>query len=176
MDAHSLDSIPVSQIMTSPVKTANEVDTVRKICQIMVDSKIGSIIIVKSNDNSQQDAVGIVTERDIVRHIAERPISFEAPVVQIMSKPLITMYGNGSLADALQTMQNRDIRRIAVVVDAANNKLVGIVTDKDIFRFIANNESIASTFVNEELLAKDKSRMAERLSTNTLHNLIQKKA
>jgi CBS domain-containing protein len=174
MVTSKLDSIPISQIMVSPVKTAKEGDTVRQVCRVMVEHKIGSIVIVKSNDNSRQDGVGIVTERDIVRHIAEKPISFEAPVVQLMSKPLITMHSNGSLSDALQTMQNKDIRRI-VIVDAAN-KMAGIVTDKDIFRFIASNETIASTFVDEELLARDKSLMAERLSTNILHDLIQRKA
>ena len=173
MGSNSLDSIPVSKIMVSPVKTAKEIDTVRQICKIMVEHNIGSVIIIKGNDNNQQDAVGIVTERDIVRHIAERPISFEAQVDQIMSRPLITIRANGSLADALQTMQHKDMRRI-VVVDA-DNKMVGIVTDKDIFRFIATNESIASTLVDEELLAKDKSMMAERLSTNLLHDLIQKR-
>jgi len=46
----------------------------------------------------------------------------------------------------------------------------------DIFRFIANNESVASAIVNEELLSLNRSMMAERLSTNTLHDLIQKRA
>lgn len=172
VSTNGLDSIPISRIMVSPVKTAKEIDTVRQICKIMVEHKIGSVVIIKNDDN-QQNAVGIVTERDIVKHTAERPISFEAAIVQLMSKPLITMHENGSLADALQTMQHKDIRRI-VVLDASN-KMAGIVTDKDILRFIVNNESIASTFINEELLAKDKGRMAERLSTNILHDLIQKK-
>jgi CBS domain-containing protein len=166
----SLDSIPVSRVMSSPVKTVRENESVQQACKTMVQNNIGSVIVV-----SQSKApAGIITERDVVRHLAENPVSFAAPASQIMSKPLVTIHPNGSIRDALQTMQSRDIRRLVVVSDDGKN-MVGIVTDKDIFRFISRNESAASAFVSEEVLARDR-EMGERFSTSLLDDIIHRRA
>jgi CBS domain-containing protein len=170
MSGSSLDSILMSKIMSSPVKTVTEDNTVQQACKTMVENNIGSIIVINATD---QAPVGIVTERDIVRHIAEKPISFAAPVAQIMSRPVITIHPNGSLRDALQVMQSRDIRRL-VVVSNDGKTLAGIVTDKDIFRFIAKNESIASTFVSEEVLSRS-GELTDRFSTSLLDDIIHRR-
>ncbi len=156
--------------MSSPVKTVTEDNTVQQTCKTMVEYNIGCIVVVKAND---QALVGIATERDIVRHLAEKPISFAAPIAQIMSKPVVTIHPNGSLRDALQVMQSKDIRRLVVVSNDGKN-LAGIVTDKDIFRFIAKNESIASTFVSEEVLSRS-GELADRFSTSLLDDIIHRK-
>jgi len=109
MSGHTLNSVSISQIMASPVKTAKDTDTVRQVCIEMVKHHIGSVVMVKAETDSQE-GIGIITERDIVRHIAEKPISFEAPAVHLMNKPLIKMHTGGSLADALQTTLRTDIR------------------------------------------------------------------
>lgn len=157
--------------MSSPVKTVQENETLQHACKIMNANNIGGII-VQAKDKPPTP-IGIITERDIVRHLAEKPISFEAPASQIMSKPLVTIRSNGSLRDALQTMQARDIRRIVVVSDDGK-AMIGIVTDKDIFRFIAKNETVSSAFVREEVLTKDRD-MAERLNTNLLGDILHRR-
>lgn len=169
----SLDSVPISSVMVRPVKTVRENDTVQRACEVMIQNKIGSVIVEKQATTSNAMPVGIVTERDIVRCGAERPISFKDPIDQIMSKPIVTIHPNGSLRDALQTMQSRDIRRLIVATDNASN-MVGIITDKDIIRFIARNQSVASTFVNEQVLARNR-EMAEQFSTSLLDDLIYRR-
>ena len=165
----TLDSIPVSRIMTSPVKTIREDETVQQACKTMVENNIGGVIAVTASNAP----AGIITERDVVRHLAEKPISFAAPASQIMSKPLVTIHPNGSLRDALQAMQSRDIRRLVVVSDDGKN-MMGIVTDKDIFRFISRNESVSSAFVSEEVLARDRD-MAERFGTSLLDDIMHRR-
>jgi CBS domain-containing protein len=97
--------------------------------------------------------------------MAEEPISFSAPVNQLMSKPVITIHPNASLQDALQTMQVRDIRRLLVASDDGNN-IAGILTDKDIFRFLARNGSVSSSLITDQVFAKNR-EMAKRFN-NTL--------
>ena len=63
-------------------------------------------------------------------------------VKEIMSKPLVTALETQSLIDALQTMQKNNFRRIPIV--NKEGKLVGIVTDKDIFKTIINNKELLS--------------------------------
>jgi len=164
----SLELIPVSGIMSSPVKTVSGNSTVQQACKTMVQFSIGSIMVKEANS---QTPIGIVTERDIVRHLAERPISFAAPISQIMSKPVVTIHLNASISDALQIMQSKDIRRLAVVSNDESS-LDGIITDKDIFRYIAKNESVASTFVSEKALSGE---TAGRFSTSLLNDIIHRK-
>ncbi len=169
----SLDTIPVSRVMTSPVKTIQENDIIQQACKIMIQNNIGSVIVIAAQSVNAQTPVGIITGKDIVRHLAEKPISFSAPTNQLLSKPVVTIHPNASLQDALQTMQGRDIRRLLVMSEDGNN-MAGIITDKDIFRFVARNESVSSSLISEEVFAKDRA-MAERLHTSLLDDVLHKR-
>jgi CBS domain-containing protein len=108
----------------------------------------------------------------MVRHMAEEPISFSAPVNHLMSKPIVTIHPNASLQDALQTMQARDIRRLLVIIDDGNN-MAGIITDKDIFRFVTRTQPLSPAFVNDEALARSK-EMAERSNSSLFDDIMHK--
>ena len=66
----------------------------------------------------------------------------------------------------MQTMQLKNIRRLVVVDnvkgnDGTNNKnnddnMVGIITDKDIFRAIMKNQNIIPSLLSDELLSVNK--------------------
>src|ERR687898_3661714 len=166
----SLDSIPVSRAMTREVKTTQENEIIQQTCKIMIQNDIGSVIVVAAQSVNAQSPVGIITGKDIVSNLAERPISFSSPVNQLMSKPVVTIHPNASLQDALQTMQSRDIRRLLVMSDDGNN-MAGILTDKDIFRFIAKDSSASSVFVNDEGLARQR-EMAERFNSSLFEDIL----
>jgi CBS domain-containing protein len=168
-----LGSIPVSRVMTAQVKTIHENDIIQKACKIMVQNNIGSVIVVAAQSVNTQTPVGIITGTDIVRHLAEEPISFSTTVIQLMSKPVVTIHPNASLQDALQTMQERDIRRLLVMSDDGNT-MAGIITDKDIFRFVIRNQSPSSAFVNEEMLARNR-EMAERFNSSLFDDILRRR-
>jgi CBS domain-containing protein len=68
-----------------------------------------------------------------------------------MSKPLITLAPNNTIKDALQTMQQKDIRRIPIVDKAI---IQGIITDKDVFRAIINNKISFDNLVSDVSIAE----------------------
>ena len=65
-----------------------------------------------------------------------------------MSKPIVTIKETNSLIDALQTMQKNNFRRLPIINN--EGKLVGIVTDKDIFKAIINNKELLSDLYNNK--------------------------
>jgi len=148
----SIESIPVSSFMTRNVKTETEDQNIQAICKIMNEKNIGSVIVIKIIDGKNQ-AVGIITERDVVRILGLLQTSLLlVPLREHMSKPLVTLRPNNSIKDAIQTMQLNNIRRIPIV---ENENLQGIITDKDIFKAIINNQiSINDLVSNNALIGK----------------------
>ncbi|HEX5186369.1 MAG TPA: CBS domain-containing protein, partial [Nitrososphaeraceae archaeon] len=53
-----------------------------------------------------------------------------------------------SLLDALRTMQKNNFRRLPIV--NKDGKLVGIITDKDIFKAIINNKDLVSNIYDND--------------------------
>jgi CBS domain-containing protein len=167
----SIESIPVSSLMSKNVKTQTSDQNIRAVCRIMHENNIGSVVIVNhgrdhtNGNNTDNKPVGIITERDIVRIIGTlEPSLLVVPVHELMSKPLITISPNNSVKEAMLTMQAKNIRRIVVVEKEGkdnnnnnnNNKMVGIITDKDIFRAIMENQSLIPSILNDELLTQHK--------------------
>ena len=141
----SMESVAVSNIMVRDVKTAKENQSINAIAKVMSDNNIGSVVIVKSDDDLEELG-GIITERDIVRITASAQTSsstFQLLARDIMSKPIITIDATSSIQDAIQSMKLNNIRRLPVV--DRERKMVGIIADKDIFRAIINSQSMVAS-------------------------------
>jgi CBS domain-containing protein len=140
----SMESVAVSNFMVRDVKIAKENQSINAIAKVMSDNNIGSVVIVKSDDDLE-GLGGIITERDIVRITAAAQTSsstFQLLACDIMSKPIITIDATSSIQDAIQSMKLNNIRRLPVV--DRERKMVGIIADKDIFRAIINSQSMVA--------------------------------
>ena len=103
----------------------------------MSNNDIGSVVIV--DDLDTRKPIGIITERDIVRTIGMiQPHQLLVPIREHMSHPLVTLSSNASVYDAIR-------------LNVQKEKLVGIVTDKDIFRSLVNNKELLSTTIGSHL-------------------------
>ena len=142
----SLDSLLVSSVMSTDVKTENENENIMAVCKVMHYYNIGCVVVVKIQ-NKEKIPVGIITERDIISILGKQAIDFRTSLSSFMSKPIISIQPNCSIREAMQLMNSKNMRRL-VVVDA-NNKMVGIITEKDIFRQIAGNPTMVTDFVGE---------------------------
>ena len=152
----SIESIPVSSFMTKDVKTETEDQNIQAVCKIMNENDIGSVIIVANLQGN--NPIGIITERDIVRIIGSLKMELlREPLRQLVSKPLITISSNSSIKDALRTMQFKNIRRLPIVEKEGDNNLVGIITEKDVFRTIMKNQNLIPSLLNDEIVLEHKS-------------------
>ena len=118
----------VARIMTSPVKTINADDTLGSAAEAMVMNEIGAVVVTEG-----ANLIGIVTERDIVKQVVGTREALKKPVKQLLFKSLITVEPRTTIQEAFSTMLKNKIRRLPVVKES---KLVGIVTEKDLMRWV----------------------------------------
>jgi CBS domain-containing protein len=160
----SIDSISISSFMTTKLVTDTEDQNISSASQKMDENNIGSVIIV--NNERDKRAVGIITERDVVRILGKlEPWLLSSPLSAVMSKPLITIYENGSLRDGIQIMYSRNIRRLPVTSDKdKTSEIVGIITDKDIFRVLVKNQNLIEGLLSDDIMSKSLKTVHERFA------------
>lgn len=100
-------------------------ETVSALLAILAEHNVGALVVM------QDDAVvGIVSERDVVRRIAERGAELlESPVESIMSSDVVSCSSQESVDSVAETMTERRIRHMPVIDDG---QLVGIVSIGDV--------------------------------------------
>jgi len=113
-------------IARKPPITATPDAKIREVARIMAEKKIGLVVIV---DKSQPDvAVGVVTERDIVRAVA-KGLNLEEPVSAIMSTPVITVEGEEPVWKVAEVMRQHNIRHVVVT---RGGRLYGVISIRDL--------------------------------------------
>ena len=127
-----VDSVPpsdlVSAIMSTKVVTVKPTDKVGKALRMMVRHKIGSIVTVEKGK-----PLGILTERDVSIRVAKGQNIRNMVIKNTMSKPLTTIPPSMEVWRAVELMVRKDLRRLPVI---ENDKLVGMVTERDILRWL----------------------------------------
>ncbi len=132
--------IPVKEIMTRNVATVDIKSSIQQLSQKMLAYGVGSVIITDDNQ-----PVGIVTEKDIVRKIVSKNLKPEdISIKELMTTPLITIPSHEDVTDAMRKMVKMEIKRLPVV---ENNRLIGIVTDTDLIAASAEMGSIFSDLI-----------------------------
>jgi len=118
----------LSEIMTTNIVTIDITERVEEAIRLMVKFDIGSVVIT-----DKQKPVGIITERDITRAALRGDSLLRLPVRSLMSRPLQTGTPDMEIWRTFETMLRLGVRRLPLI---ENGKLVGIVTEKDLTRWV----------------------------------------
>ncbi len=112
----------VADLMTTDVLTARTSDTIAAVCARMLDRGVGSIVVTEG-----ERAIGILTERDLVRAAAKGDIS-TATVGQWMTAEPDTVGPDEEIYPAFVALSGHGYRHFPVV---EGDQLVGIVSMRD---------------------------------------------
>ena len=125
-------SEPVSAVMPDAEKSRAAIvtircsDSVKEAAVRMLSHNVGCLIV---NDD-QDRLVGLVTERDIARHVAVTLSSGEDILVgQIMTDHVVSCHSNITASEARRLMMAHRIRHLPLM---ENGKVVGILSARDI--------------------------------------------
>lgn len=113
--------------MVREVVTLDENVSVKEAADIMSQQGINSVIATEKGR-----AIGIVTERDILKRIvSEDKNSKKTKIKDIMSSPLVVIAPSTDLEEAARLMFDKKIKNLPVI---DKNRLIGLVSLTDICR------------------------------------------
>ena len=120
-----IGKVSVAQVMNKAVIVMDINSDASAIAREMVSRDAGSVIITENGL-----AMGIVTERDLVRDIVtedRKPDGIDAS--EILSSPLITLEPEKSIVEASEIMLKANIKRLPVLKDST---IIGVISNTDI--------------------------------------------
>lgn len=120
----------ISQILKDKgdlVFTASPHETVAAAAALLHTRKVGAMVVCEHGD-----VVGILSERDLVRLVAEGgEKALSQPISEAMTKDVVFAAPHETVDDLLARMTDRKIRHLPVVV---NGRLSGIISIGDLVK------------------------------------------
>jgi CBS domain-containing protein len=111
----------VAELMTKDVLTVEPSDTIGEAAEKMYAANVGAVVVVED----MVRIVGIITERDVLRAVAQRARAAEARVRQWMTENPLTIAPETEIEEAAKIMFERSFRHLPVVKDG---RPLGIVS------------------------------------------------
>ena len=112
----------VAEVMTRDVLSVDPTASIGEAAEKMMDAGVGAVVVMED----MVRLVGIVTERDILRAVAQRARAAEARVRQWMTDDPITVPTETDLEEAARIMLENGFRHLPVVDE--NGQVVGIAS------------------------------------------------
>lgn len=106
------------------VVTIRSDETVSGLLALLAEHQIGAVVV---SDDDGRSVGGIVSERDVVRHLNSTGAEvLDSPVSSIMTREVFTCGHDLQLADLEHTMTERRIRHVPIVEEGRLRAIVSI--------------------------------------------------
>lgn len=115
---------PIATVMRRTTVTVRLGSTLREVAEVLTREEVGAVVVTGA-----QPMVGIVSERDIVRAIADGADPDEERAEDVMTFEVVTVPSDATIDEVARQMVEGGIRHLPVVDDAGP---VGIVSIRDV--------------------------------------------
>jgi signal-transduction protein with cAMP-binding, CBS, and nucleotidyltransferase domain len=125
------DNTLVEDYMTTTTVTMNFKNSVLDVAKKMLAENISSIAIT----DDEGGIVGILTERDMIKVIANELAPGGISAMSLMSFPTVNVKKNAPIEEAAKIMATKKLRHL-IVEDTYSKDVVGIITATDLARYL----------------------------------------
>jgi CBS domain-containing protein len=123
---------PVRSVMVWPVATVEHDVTLTEVAEALAADEIGALCVVEN------DALaGIVSERDVVAHVATGADPAHLTAGDVMTSDVVTVGPEESLRAAARRMHDGQIRHLPVLEDGA---IAGMISIRDLLAILVDHE------------------------------------
>ncbi len=132
-----LRTMPVSALMVKDFVTIDGSKTVAEAIQAMKQKNTDCVIV---NPRNEEDAYGILTERDVLEKVIDpgedvHRDPWNTPVHEVMSKPMVSVEPSMRIKYAIRLMKRVGVRRLAIM---EGGKLLGLLSETEILHAVEN--------------------------------------
>jgi CBS domain-containing protein len=121
----------VQSLVARPAVYVHANDTLKQVSQTLVDESIGAALV-----RGPHGVIGLISERDLVRAIADGVSLSRTPVEDVMTTDLVIATPHDELLDVVHRMLDAEVRHMPVV---ENGVAYGMVSVRDALREIAGD-------------------------------------
>jgi len=121
--------VRVADVMTNASVTESPSDSLRSAADTMWRQQTGSLLVMDADE-----LVGIITERDVMKAVAQGKDVDATPVSDVMTKDVLTIAPDTTAHEAARHMAARWIRHLPVV---EGGRVVGLVSQRDLVGIFA---------------------------------------
>ena len=112
----------VAEVMNKSVVTVDPTASIGEAAEKIIDAGVGAVVVMED----MARIVGIITERDLMRAVAQRARAAEARVRQWMTESVVTIEPDTEIKDAAKMMFEKNFRHLPVV--NKEGRLLGIAS------------------------------------------------
>lgn len=120
----------IAELMTPATVTDDPDDTLAEACSKMRSQQTGSLLVMEG-----ARLTGIVTERDVLRTVAEGQDPKTCSLRDVMSTDVVTIGPDTALKEAAEIMFQKWFRHLPVVT--SEGAVVGIISLRDLLTLVA---------------------------------------
>lgn len=125
----------IGEICTREVVYCGREASVLELAQLMRNHHVGDLVVAETR-NGRLEALGIVTDRDLVVKVLAEGVAAEALTAgDLMTRELVTGTEEESVHEAIERMRTEGVRRLPVV--GTDGALVGVLSADDVTEFLA---------------------------------------
>lgn len=127
----------VAEVMNRNVLSVDPTASIGEAAEKMIEGGVGAVVVMEDGVR----LTGIITERDLLRAVAQRARAAEARVRQWMTESVITIEPDTPIQDAAQMMFENNFRHLPVSKDG---RMLGIVSLRRLsqYEFEQSKESV----------------------------------
>ena len=130
----------IKEVMNKPVMTVSEEMTVAQAYQVFCQHKLRHLVVL----DGRLDIVGVFTQTDLVRSMREKAFAGIKDVSKLMTSQVLHVTPDVSARYALSQMA---VSAVSCILVVENGKPLGVFTERDVVRIIANSENLTSVTV-----------------------------
>jgi CBS domain-containing protein len=128
--------VTLGEFMSREVLSVAPEDTIGEAAQLMADANVGSSVVLEHGR-----LIGILTERDLLRAMAQRVHPSEARVREWMTAEPVAVSESTSADEAARLMVENGFRHLPIV---EGDRTLGVVSLRDVMRHSLETEAGSS--------------------------------
>ncbi|MDW7708957.1 MAG: CBS domain-containing protein [Deferrisomatales bacterium] len=133
---------------TQRVFTCSPDDSIQRVAQLVTEHRVGALPVT----DPMGKLLGILSERDLARALAERGDQAAGAVVADFMTRDVTVMGPGdSLRDAMRTMGRLSIRHLPVIQGGA---LLGVLSQRDVLKAVLDDAQLEIGVLRDVALSR----------------------